>query len=303
MKVVAPTIITLAALVLVATAPSATTARTTRVSVSTSQPQGDRPSCTAGISASGRFVAFTSQATDFVPGDTNDRQDAFVFDRQTGRTGRVSVTSSGAQAKPGPIRPAARPRSRSAPTAATSCSDPTPRTSSPARPTTRPTPSSATAQPADPAHSVARPGRQGRRPQRERPLCRPGRGRERLPLRPTQPAPAPPDGEGERLERTASISARGRYVAFTSHASNLVRGDTNNLSDVFVRDRKGKTTRSASRAGPARRGRDVERQQRPAITATAATSSSTRRCRTSSPATRTASSTSSCTTSAGRPSG
>ena len=94
MKVAASTIITLAALVLVSTAPSATTARTIRVDVSSSAQQGDRPSWTAGISANGRFVAFTSQATNIVPGDTNDRQDAFVYDRRTGRTERVSVSSS-----------------------------------------------------------------------------------------------------------------------------------------------------------------------------------------------------------------
>ncbi len=34
----------------------------------------------------------------------------------------------------------------------------------------------------------------------------------------------------------ASISADGRYVAFISYASNLVPGDTNGISDVFVRD-------------------------------------------------------------------
>ena len=102
MKVAASTIITLAALVLVSTAPSATTARTTRISVSSSRQQGDRPSFTAGISASGRFVAFTSQATNLVPGDTNDRQDAFVYDRRTGHAYNESVSSSSAQAKTGP---------------------------------------------------------------------------------------------------------------------------------------------------------------------------------------------------------
>ena len=35
-----------------------------------------------------------------------------------------------------------------------------------------------------------------------------------------------------------SISANGRYVTFFSGASNLVGGDTNGFSDVFVRDRK-----------------------------------------------------------------
>ena len=33
-----------------------------------------------------------------------------------------------------------------------------------------------------------------------------------------------------------SISADGRWVAFASLASNLVPGDTNGVSDVFVRD-------------------------------------------------------------------
>ncbi|TMK66906.1 MAG: hypothetical protein E6G53_03640, partial [Actinobacteria bacterium] len=41
-----------------------------------------------------------------------------------------------------------------------------------------------------------------------------------------------------------AISADGRFVAFDSSASNLVAGDTNAVSDVFVRDRKtGKTRR------------------------------------------------------------
>src|SRR3954447_1197694 len=101
MKVAASTISALTALLLVSTALSAT-AGTTRVSVSGNHRQGDRPSYTAGISADGRYVAFTSLATNLVGGDTNERQDAFVYDRQTGHTERVSVSSSGAQAKPGP---------------------------------------------------------------------------------------------------------------------------------------------------------------------------------------------------------
>ena len=42
----------------------------------------------------------------------------------------------------------------------------------------------------------------------------------------------------------SSVDGRGRYVAFESLASNLVDGDTNRVSDVFVHDRQtGKTTR------------------------------------------------------------
>ena len=49
------------------------------------------------ISADGRMVAFTSAATDLVPGDTNGFTDVFVHDRLTGLTARADVTSSGAQ--------------------------------------------------------------------------------------------------------------------------------------------------------------------------------------------------------------
>src|SRR5581483_2068170 len=43
-----------------------------------------------------------------------------------------------------------------------------------------------------------------------------------------------------------AISADGRYVAFESDATNLVAGDTNGTTDVFVRDRVAGTTKRAS---------------------------------------------------------
>jgi Tol biopolymer transport system component len=43
-----------------------------------------------------------------------------------------------------------------------------------------------------------------------------------------------------------SISADGRYVAFTSTANNLVASDTNNAADIFVRDRQSNTTARVS---------------------------------------------------------
>ncbi|HWJ97702.1 MAG TPA: DUF4214 domain-containing protein, partial [Acidimicrobiales bacterium] len=43
-----------------------------------------------------------------------------------------------------------------------------------------------------------------------------------------------------------SVSGDGRYVAFTSDATNIVTGDTNNTKDVFVRDIIGGTTRRIS---------------------------------------------------------
>ncbi|MEM7118411.1 MAG: hypothetical protein AAF614_38665, partial [Chloroflexota bacterium] len=43
--------------------------------------------------------------------------------------------------------------------------------------------------------------------------------------------------EGNSWSGGSSISENGRFVAFASYASNLVSGDTNNTSDVFVHDR------------------------------------------------------------------
>jgi hypothetical protein len=47
------------------------------------------------ISAGGRYVAFGSQASNLVPGDTNHGRDVFVRDRFARVTRRVSVGSGG----------------------------------------------------------------------------------------------------------------------------------------------------------------------------------------------------------------
>jgi len=49
------------------------------------------------ISADGRMVAFSSNATDLVFGDTDNNVDIFVHDRSLGMTTRASVTSSGGE--------------------------------------------------------------------------------------------------------------------------------------------------------------------------------------------------------------
>jgi hypothetical protein len=67
------------------------TGTTERVSVSSTGEQGNSSSTLASISAGGRFVAFSSFASNLVPGDTNDAFDVFIHDRQTGVTERVSV--------------------------------------------------------------------------------------------------------------------------------------------------------------------------------------------------------------------
>lgn len=60
------------------------------------------PSSSPSVSGDGRFVAYVSQATNLVPGDTNGVADVFVFDRDALQTFRVT-TPGGVQAD-GPSR-------------------------------------------------------------------------------------------------------------------------------------------------------------------------------------------------------
>jgi Tol biopolymer transport system component len=116
------------------------TRTTERVNVSSAGAQADGASLSADLSPDGRVVAFPSAATNLVPGDTNDHQDAFIRDVRSGATERVSVSSAGTQ--------------------------------------------------------------------------------------------------GNSDSFSAVVSGGGRFVAFDSAASNLVPGDTNGRTDVFVRDRR-----------------------------------------------------------------
>jgi hypothetical protein len=63
-------------------------------------PSTDTATSSAGnavISGDGRYVAFSSNATNLVPGDTNGLWDIFVRDRVLGTTERISVKSDGSQ--------------------------------------------------------------------------------------------------------------------------------------------------------------------------------------------------------------
>jgi Tol biopolymer transport system component len=80
---------------------------TERASVDSDEDQADLfaapPGVTIGsfhpsISSDGQIVAFDSNATDLVAGDTNGVFDVFVRDRGAGTTQRVSVSNGGAQA-------------------------------------------------------------------------------------------------------------------------------------------------------------------------------------------------------------
>jgi hypothetical protein len=75
--------------------------QTRRVSVNSTGAQANDTSSFPVISANGRVVAFSSDATNLVPGDRNDRPDHFVHDLATGRTERVNVSSSGQSTRDG----------------------------------------------------------------------------------------------------------------------------------------------------------------------------------------------------------
>jgi hypothetical protein len=78
-----------------------TTGQTTRVTATVDGGPPTASSNQPSISGDGRFVSFTSFASNLVPGDTNDALDVFVHDRQTRTTRRVSVTSTGQQSASG----------------------------------------------------------------------------------------------------------------------------------------------------------------------------------------------------------
>ena len=83
----------------------ATTA-TIRLSIDDSGTQSNGASNRPSISADGRYVAFYSEASNLVPGDTNGATDVFVHDQRSGATKRISVGSSGAEANGDSVRPA-----------------------------------------------------------------------------------------------------------------------------------------------------------------------------------------------------
>jgi len=55
----------------------------------------------AAVSGDGQYVAFSSSASNLVGKDTNNAADIFRYDRKTGKTARVSVSSTGAEAASG----------------------------------------------------------------------------------------------------------------------------------------------------------------------------------------------------------
>ncbi len=200
---------------------------TWRASVATDGSQANGSSDDAVISADGRYVAFTSEASHLIGWDNNGCSDVFVHDRVTGATRRVSI-GRGLQGNRDSYQPAISAHGRYV--AFTSMA----------------------------SNLVAAD-------------TRPGGSdvflRDRV-AQVTRRVSVGPDGT--ELNRRAdssepALSADGRYIAFSSLAPNLVTGDTNRSSDVFVFDRVAKVTRRISLARGGAQGNDESYQ--PSISA------------------------------------
>jgi hypothetical protein len=74
--------------------------QTTQVNVASNgaQPNSVGYNLNAQMNADGRYVTFTSTASNLVAGDNNNAEDVFVHDRQTHQTERVSVALNGGEA-------------------------------------------------------------------------------------------------------------------------------------------------------------------------------------------------------------
>jgi Tol biopolymer transport system component len=179
---------------------------TMRVSVGPGDVQGDLDSRSPTISADGRFVAFDSIATNLVDDDSNGVSDAFVHDRQTGLTTRVSVASDGAQANGSSGSSSISADGRWV-AFASGASNLVP----------------------DDTNGV---GDVFVHDRQTGTTTRVSLGAGGL--------------EGNRSSGVPSTSGDGRRVAFQSAATNLVPGDTNGQDDVFVHDVLTQTTTRAS---------------------------------------------------------
>ena len=241
---------------------------------------GDAPAL-ATISADGRYVAFSSWASDLVPGDVNGIEDVFVRNLRTRTTRRVSVASDGSQALPsgtgflgGSDTPAISADGRIVTFTSwaanlvpgdtnltmdvfvhdlTSGSTRRVDVSSTGRQTESKTNTGFSAISADGRYVAFQSDATDLVPRDTNDLgdvflhdLVTGKT-ERESVASGGAQAEPPAGQlFNESSGCPSLSATGRYVSFDSGAVNLVQGDTNGIRDVFVHDRKTGTTERVS---------------------------------------------------------
>ncbi len=197
------------------------TGTTERVSVASGGTQSNAGSLGSALSADGRFVAFQSDGTNLVPGDTNGATDVFVHDRVTGATERVSVASGGGtQGNRNSGGFFAFPALSADGRLVAFESDAT----------------NLVATDTNGATDVF--------------------VHDRLTGTTERVSVASGGSQGNGFSAGPVLSGDGRFVAFVSFATNLVAGDTNGATDVFVHDRQTGTTERVSVASGGTQGND-----------------------------------------------
>lgn len=245
------------------------TEKTTRVSIATGGTEADKESAYPSISADGRYVVFASQATNLVPEDTNEKTDIFVHDRETRETSRVSVATDGTEGNDISLYPSISGHGRyvafssRASTLVAACGDGNAWDIFMHDRMTSETRCIAGDPDFDPENgssisaSVSADGRYVAFLSSYATLVPQDTNEFRdifvyeITSGKISRASVASDGtESNNHSSQPSISADGRYVAFTSNATNLVSGDTNADADIFVHDRTtGQTTRVSLGAG------------------------------------------------------
>ncbi|CAN5754431.1 PD40 domain-containing protein [soil metagenome] len=236
-----------------------TTGKTRRLSLRSNGTQTNDASSQPALSASGRFVAFVSLATNLVPGDANGVEDIFVHDRRTGTTRRVSVGAAGQADGPstGPsISAGGRFVAFSSDATNLVANDTNGvadvfvhdrRTGKTRRVSVG---AAGQADGSSAGAAISGDGRFVAFASLASDLVADDTNDERdifvrdRKARTTRRVSVGAAGQADdRSQSVIEISGDGRYVAFPSDATNLVSNDTNGLRDIFVRDRKARTTR------------------------------------------------------------
>lgn len=187
-------------------ASGAAQAQTARISVDGVGRQANGPSATPSLSADGRYVVFSTSASNLVAGDRNGHPDIVLRDSTDGRVRKLSAGRGGAGANNGSYRPmiAAGGRHVAFPSFASNIVS-------------------------GDSNGVAD-------------IFLRELSTGKLSRVSVSSSEAQANGESG----FPSLSGDGRWVAFSSRASNLVGGDTNGGYDIFVRDRRAGTTSRVS---------------------------------------------------------
>ncbi|TDC43527.1 hypothetical protein E1166_03615 [Micromonospora sp. KC213] len=237
------------------------TGTTSRVSQSTAGVVGDSSSYGQSLSPDGRYVSFTSDATNLVPGDTNGVSDGFVHDRRTGSTSRVTLTNGGTEADARSYAPAISADARFVAFVSEATNVVPGDTNGVADIFLRDRQAGTTVRvsgmnadaPSD-APAISANGRYVTFTSEAALVPGDTNGVADVFIRDMRTGSlrrvnvSTTGAQANALTVSPTMSADGRIVAFTSEATNLVSGDTNGVADVFLRDLRAGTTVRASLA-------------------------------------------------------